>query len=336
MDKPVFTIIMPSYNSEKTIEIALRSIREQTFDQNRIEILVIDGGSGDKTLEIAKKYNATILHNPDRLPEYAKRIGILQAKGDFAIEMDTDEELIHVEQLAKRFTLLQDHPEVSCLAADRLLPVKGYGVSCAYLNRCGDPLSQFVYRRKNGILKTFQQRIVLSQNEINVLHFEQSDLKPIGDGGTTLISMRVIREQMKEQMDSLSFATSAFESMLLRNGYCGCIQGDDIRHYSSASFKTYLAKLRFRLINNIFHKSESGFSVREEGNKTLSRRKKLFVFYAASLVAPLFDSLRLATCYRDMTMLLHFFYVYYVCVLAAFYYGCKLLGISKANKTYAK
>ena len=48
----LITIIMPTYNSEKTLEYSLRSIRHQIINQDQIEILMIDGGSTDKTLEI--------------------------------------------------------------------------------------------------------------------------------------------------------------------------------------------------------------------------------------------------------------------------------------------
>ena len=66
-DKEIFfTIVMPTYNSERTIGKALKSIREQKFDQDEIEILVIDGGSSDKTIDIANRYKATILLNEKR------------------------------------------------------------------------------------------------------------------------------------------------------------------------------------------------------------------------------------------------------------------------------
>ncbi len=49
MNSIFFSMIMPVLNSQRTIEKALSSIREQDFPQERIEILVIDGGSKDRT-----------------------------------------------------------------------------------------------------------------------------------------------------------------------------------------------------------------------------------------------------------------------------------------------
>ncbi len=79
----LITIIMPTYNSEKTLEYSLRSIRHQIINQDQIEILMIDGGSTDKTLEIAGKYNAKVLYNERRLPEFAKQQGMMAAKGKY-------------------------------------------------------------------------------------------------------------------------------------------------------------------------------------------------------------------------------------------------------------
>ena len=74
MSNPFFSMIMPTYNSELTIEMALKSIRMQDLPEEQIEILVIDGGSQDRTREIAAKYKANILDNNKKFPEYAKRI----------------------------------------------------------------------------------------------------------------------------------------------------------------------------------------------------------------------------------------------------------------------
>lgn len=92
MKQPFFSIIIATYNSEKTLPYTLRSIRQQSIEKEAVEIIVVDGGSTDETISIAKKYGAKTLNNPKRLPEYAKAIGTSVAVGHYVMRMDSDEE----------------------------------------------------------------------------------------------------------------------------------------------------------------------------------------------------------------------------------------------------
>ena len=96
-----FSVIMPTLNSESTIEKSLISIRSQNFDQDQVEIIVADGGSVDKTKEIAQKYSCRILHNEQVQPESAKYIGITNAKGKVCLFLDSDEVLKDKESFKK-------------------------------------------------------------------------------------------------------------------------------------------------------------------------------------------------------------------------------------------
>jgi glycosyltransferase involved in cell wall biosynthesis len=53
MNKKI-SIIIPIYNEEKYIAKCLDSIIKSDFDKDKIEVLLVDGGSSDKTVEIIK------------------------------------------------------------------------------------------------------------------------------------------------------------------------------------------------------------------------------------------------------------------------------------------
>lgn len=77
---------MPTYNSEKTILKSLKSIQSQDFPKDKVEVVIVDGGSLDKTIEIAKSFDfVRIINNPERVPEYAKMYGIQEARGQYVI-----------------------------------------------------------------------------------------------------------------------------------------------------------------------------------------------------------------------------------------------------------
>ena len=52
----MISVVIPSFNEEERIERCLVSLTKQDFPRNDYEIIVVDGGSKDKTREIAEKY----------------------------------------------------------------------------------------------------------------------------------------------------------------------------------------------------------------------------------------------------------------------------------------
>jgi len=84
------SVIVPTYNSGKTIENCLVSIQMQSHEQ--IEIIVVDRYSTDNTLTLASQFGAVVIQeNCERAR--AKNIGLKQAKGDYVLFVDADMEL---------------------------------------------------------------------------------------------------------------------------------------------------------------------------------------------------------------------------------------------------
>ena len=75
------SIITVTYNAESTIRRTMDSVACQTY--SNIEHLIIDGASKDRTAEIAKEYNATVLSEPDHGLYDAMNKGVRLATGDY-------------------------------------------------------------------------------------------------------------------------------------------------------------------------------------------------------------------------------------------------------------
>jgi glycosyltransferase involved in cell wall biosynthesis len=88
------SVILPCFNEEKYIEKCLNSVIDSDFPKENMEILIIDGNSTDKTIEIIKKTYLPnhkwikLLNNPDRIVPKAMNIGISNASGNFIIRID--------------------------------------------------------------------------------------------------------------------------------------------------------------------------------------------------------------------------------------------------------
>lgn len=336
MKDVLFTIIMPTYNSEETIELALESIRMQDLPKEKIEILVIDGGSTDKTLEIAQKYEARILYNWKKFPEYAKRIGFAEARGKWIVMEDSDEVLTDKSQLRKRMEFFENNPQVYCMVADKFIPGKGCGIACSYINYFGDPFSYIVYNSSNSRIESNRKYLKEITENGHIFSYGKNDIMPIGDGGTTTIDIDKAKELFGEIYYTQEFAVSVFYNMVKETQLVGCIPDDNMIHYSVAEFRLYLNKLRFRVNTNLNDIEQSGYSVRAKGNNTLRNRKILFILYVMTIILPLVDSIRMVLKYRRPSLLLHFVYTYYVVIVLGIEVLKKILGLGRNNYKYGK
>lgn len=92
--KPLVTLIIPAYNTEKYISKCLESVLEQSYQE--IEIIVLDDGSQDETNEICQKYeevdNRIILISKNNTGvSDTRNVGIHNAKGKYIIFVDSDD-----------------------------------------------------------------------------------------------------------------------------------------------------------------------------------------------------------------------------------------------------
>ncbi len=90
---PFVSIVIPTRNEESYIEKCLDACLSQTYPSEKIEIIVVDGMSQDRTKEIVKQYtqnykNIKLLDNPKKITPSAMNIGIKESKGDIVIKVD--------------------------------------------------------------------------------------------------------------------------------------------------------------------------------------------------------------------------------------------------------
>jgi glycosyltransferase involved in cell wall biosynthesis len=87
---PLVSIIIPTYNSSRTIAQCLESIQNQTY--KKLETIIVDRHSTDKTLQIARKFKAQVYTQNTERSE-AKNFGCKKARGEFVFFIDSDMEL---------------------------------------------------------------------------------------------------------------------------------------------------------------------------------------------------------------------------------------------------
>lgn len=107
MKEKFISVILPVYNVEKYVEQCIQSVLTQSY-QN-FELLIIDDGSTDRTLEICQKYqnDKVVLLKKDHAGVYsARNFGLQFCKGEFIAFIDSDDwiEETYLEVLINGFT----------------------------------------------------------------------------------------------------------------------------------------------------------------------------------------------------------------------------------------
>ncbi len=85
------TVTLLTYNDEQILPQCLESIKKQDY-KGKVEVLLVDGGSTDKTLSIAKTYGAKVMSRPDLAdsPPQRLHIGVNSVKSDIVILFSAD------------------------------------------------------------------------------------------------------------------------------------------------------------------------------------------------------------------------------------------------------
>jgi len=94
--QPLVSILIPAYNAEKWLKATLESAVNQ--DYGRTEIILVNDGSTDRTLEMAKAFEANnikIIDQPNAGGPAARNVALAQAQGDYLQWLDHDDLLAH-------------------------------------------------------------------------------------------------------------------------------------------------------------------------------------------------------------------------------------------------
>lgn len=107
---PLVSTIVPAFNAERYLDLAIDSILSQTY--SNIEVLIVDNASTDKTADIINAYGARVryLREETKGPAAARNRGLAEAQGEYIAFLDSDD-LWLPDKTERQVEYLTEHPE---------------------------------------------------------------------------------------------------------------------------------------------------------------------------------------------------------------------------------
>ena len=99
LNKLDISVIVPAYNAEASLQKTAESLRCQSIDQSQLEIILVNDGSADSTLEVCRQlaanaYNIIVIDKPNGGVGSARNAGIDAARGKYIAFLDSDDTLL--------------------------------------------------------------------------------------------------------------------------------------------------------------------------------------------------------------------------------------------------
>jgi len=102
------SVCIATLNAERVLDECLRHLFDQDYPKEKIELIVGDGGSTDRTGEIVGKFGGKVVHNPLKTGESGKAVAVKQAKNDLVLILDSDNYLPDPDWLKKMVEPFED------------------------------------------------------------------------------------------------------------------------------------------------------------------------------------------------------------------------------------
>ena len=289
------SVIIPTNNSACTLEQCLSSLRAQDYPQDKIEILLIDGGSTDSTKEIGAKYNCTFIEwKYKNNPEPRKGVGLLKAKGKLVLYVDSDNILPNNQWLNQMLKPFFDDPMIVGTQTYRY-GIKdnfsAYNRYCALLG-ANDPVA--FYLKKNEKISWLYDKwtntpISKETTDYITINFTNDNLPTLGGNGF-LVKRAIL---LKAQCEPDKFFHIDVILDIVNQGYVRyALVKNEIFHDTASKLSDLINRRRnyFKIHNP--KNTNRRYFIFSPHKVTDVIRLFMFIFFTVTLIQPVIFSIR--------------------------------------------
>lgn len=326
---PFVSIVITTFNEEKRIEKCLKSIVNQTYPKNRLEIVIVDDKSTDNTVAIVKKYTHRIFYSGKRFCEVSRALGIRKAKFGLIFFIDADnilpnnDFLMHaVAPFLEVSDLVGSYPER--FSYDPVDPPSNRYCSLFGLN---DPFQFYSGAREH--LSYAEDKWMLRGEAKDIgdyylVRFSPGNSLTLGSIGFLGKRDLLIKEINKECF----FHSDALNNLIIKGENTFAVVKQTVIHMHCRSAREFIGKLARNFANFLKYRNirPVSWALRDR------RRFYISVLVMSTFIIPLKDSIRGYIKKPDLAWFCHPFFCLTVVILYS--YMLLRLNISKNIRRY--
>ena len=265
--EPKVSIIIPTYNQAEYLKEAIESVLNQTY--KNIEIIIVDDGSTDNTLEVVASFDNKIVYIQQRNKgaSSARNTGIKEASGEYVAFLDSDDMWIK-NKLEKQIEFIKNDPEIGLL-----------GTGCYEMINMGKMIYKKIFPAKNEILQKdlikynpfIQSSVIVEKDVFNDIDLYDEKFKESEDYDLwlriaqkykvanlpeALVTKRYYEKGLSKNKDSkqLYFALKAKKNAIKRKQYPKSYYFYILKSWIFMKMPFFMRKIiRKRLLNKKFY-----------------------------------------------------------------------------------
>ncbi|MCK5522187.1 MAG: glycosyltransferase family 2 protein [Thiomargarita sp.] len=293
------SIIIVTKNCEKMLKQSLLSIDKQNYPKDKIEILVVDGGSVDNTKKIAKEFNAKIIDGgyPDN-SEARRHIGVLHAANDIIVFIDSDNILpynnwlkdmvqpfVNDEEIVGAFTKWYGYEDKTS-QIDQYYALIGGNDPIAYYLGKNDRVPYL-----NNYLP-FGSRLEADHGSYEVVKFNVNQLPVIGCNGFLIRKSIISQLEYRDSNEYLHIDVNVDIINKLKKDRYAIVKNTIIHLTGDTLWKSIKKRIRYMNVHHVGLSNLRRYKVFDSSNPKDVFNLLKAIFFAITLIEPLLLALK--------------------------------------------
>lgn len=284
---PRVTFVIPIYNSQGILKDCLKSIEAQDYPKSKIEVITPDGGSKDKSAQIAKSFGCKVIKNKKILAEPGFMLGAKRARGELIVYMGADNRLSDKDWIKNIVKPFKDRKIIGAYPWHRNNPKNTWLTK--YFNTFTDPVNHFILGFSCNPLYFYRNYDVIKKTDDYVVYAFTLKKFPLiaFDQGFT------VRKSYKRPVETEYDDILPVLNLIREKKQLAFVPKSSNYHYTlEKGLFQYAKKMRWIIDNNIAPNATFGLPTRMKYlNNARTLRFRLWPLYAISIFLPLLNSI---------------------------------------------